>query len=383
MQTTPENIDTILPYGESLRSFIEQPFISKSDLRNALRSRGVFVSGSDKEDTIPVAICCLFSPSEFGQLKECQLNREDNPKTLNRYLEWKSEASLITSVPDNLNLSELLADSAPYCKMLGNPSFVPVGNDPNHIRLDFEVERSDYTKSWARTKDTYKGSIGLEKIYDGNVLKVLITYTAEETKILGSKTDKFLKKHFETAGCVIAGSRVGKILFNDFTNENRVQFFWKLTGENQTTHLTFKDVTDFDVRPDPDSGDLPDDIKWMDKKVDDLKLKGKNLHETIFIKDKNYHKFLHLYKIETKFEFSYFAAAGTCTITFEFAGFLGSAGKMAEFEANISSLVLKSEYRNVNKLNVKEHLLRAMELFTLNQYSTYRRPPSPNDASED
>src|ERR1051325_9295225 len=161
MQTIPQNIDLLLPYGEALRGFMEQPFIATSDLKQALRTRGVFLGCDEKRDTVPVLACCLLSPSEFDVLRERQELREDNPKTMTRTLLWSSSRTLLEAIPD-LNLGELLfGDTANY-KVLGSPKFVPIANDPNNVCCEFEIERDDLSKSWAATRSTFKGKLRLE-----------------------------------------------------------------------------------------------------------------------------------------------------------------------------------------------------------------------------
>ena len=86
MQKAPDDIDVLLPFGEALRGFLEQPFIAPADLRHTLRSRGVFLSRSEKRDTIPTLVCLLLCPREFDELRECQSSREDNPKQITRTL---------------------------------------------------------------------------------------------------------------------------------------------------------------------------------------------------------------------------------------------------------------------------------------------------------
>jgi hypothetical protein len=383
MLAEPENLGLLLPYGEMLRDFLEQPFIGRGDLKNTLRRRGIVVSGSNKEDTIPIAACCLFSPIEFGHLKNCQHTREDNPKRTTRYLDWNVAASLIHSIPDSLELGNLLHSVAPYCRLRGSPTFVPVGNDQNHIRLEFTLDRKDYSKSWAMTHDVFKGSIALERLKSSGVVKIVLTHTARETKQLGILTSNSLKRHFAETGCLLPGSEEQRILFDDFTNEGRVQFLLGMTGDNGTSVLLFDDVVDFDVCPDSAVGPLPKELSWMDKKVQELKLKGVKLHETVFMKEKQYHKYLHLHKLDVKFNFQYHAASGSCIISFGFDGFLDEAKRKAEFESNISSLNLSAEFRDVSKIAVKEFLSRAIELFTLRQYKACTPQTAPTSLPVD
>jgi hypothetical protein len=154
--------------------------------------------------------------------------------------------------------------------------------------MSFEMERQDRSKSWAATDSIFKGSLELEKIYDGKNVKVLLKHTAAETKDLNLNVGKLLKQYFESTGRIPTDGGETRILFKDFTNEQRVKFFLSLTGANNSNVLEFQDVVDFDICPDQEAGELPDEIKWMEQKVEELKLKGKNLHETVFIKDDSY-----------------------------------------------------------------------------------------------
>ena len=49
MQNVPDNIDLLLPSGEALRGFMEQSFISPTDLKRTLRGRGIFLNRNEKE----------------------------------------------------------------------------------------------------------------------------------------------------------------------------------------------------------------------------------------------------------------------------------------------------------------------------------------------
>ena len=80
MNKQPLTINQMLPHGEMLRGFLEQPFLQKSDLKDVLRSHGVFTCNTEKSDSIPILMMTNLSPSEFDLLREAQSSREDNPK---------------------------------------------------------------------------------------------------------------------------------------------------------------------------------------------------------------------------------------------------------------------------------------------------------------
>src|SRR5690242_17891656 len=121
MQQIPENLDLLLPFGETLRSFLEQTFITPSDLKHALRARGVFQGRTEKRDTIPVLTCCLLSPGEFDELRQQQATREDNQKTTTRTLVWNSAKTLLDAIPADLDLTEFLGGEFTNYKIIGSP----------------------------------------------------------------------------------------------------------------------------------------------------------------------------------------------------------------------------------------------------------------------
>ena len=47
MRRRPTEINHFLPFGEMLRTFVEQSAISKGDLSKLLRARGVFTESTD------------------------------------------------------------------------------------------------------------------------------------------------------------------------------------------------------------------------------------------------------------------------------------------------------------------------------------------------
>ena len=363
MINPPDKIQVILPHGEAFRIFMTQSFITDGDLKTILRQRGVFLHRTDKQESVPHLISTLLAPSEFDRLRSHQETREDTPKKLSRFKKWNSDKTLIEALPSTLNVGALIGDHANYT-LIGDPTFVPVDRNPNHVRMEYEIERVDLSKSWMHTKNTYKGAIEFQKITEGKKVKLVVTHTAAETKQLGQKISLSVTKHLNEAKHTDGDFQ--KILFSDFSNEQRIGFLWSLTGDTKTDSLTFVDIVDVDVCPDPELP-LPNNLKWMEAKVKNLKLQGKTLHETFFIKDKDCHKHLLFHRIEAKFTFDHKGATGNCAVTFEFAGF-SEDSKNCEFQSKISNLSLGPDYKHLNAANISEQLLEKIEAFTLQAY---------------
>jgi hypothetical protein len=370
MKKEPDNIDQFLPYGEMLRGFMEQSFIGKSDLKDILRNRGVFTCNTEKHDTIPILSSTILSPSEFDHLRECQSSKEDNPKIITRTIHWQSEDNLFDSIPEKFDVSSVLNLEFSNYKVVGSPNFVPIDNNPNYVKMDFAIEREDLSKNWSANKSIFLGSIELKREERGDV-QVVITHTANETKQVAYKASSSLVKHFKEKGLVNSSHELEKILFSKFSNSKRVIYLLSLTQRCKSSILDFVDIVDVELSPDP-SSQLPKDIKWMENKIDDLKLNGNALHETLFFKNIDHYDYLHLYQVDAKFKFNVNGSSGTCVISIGFPDYGHDKNTESEMEVNIKSLSFDNYLKGVSKSEIKQVLLKEIEGQKIASFQTYR-----------
>ena len=80
MNIEHKDIDKFIPFGEALRGFANQKFISAYELQTILKERGVFVLNADKDYLVPILQTLMLSPSEciFSQrrLRKENLTRD-------------------------------------------------------------------------------------------------------------------------------------------------------------------------------------------------------------------------------------------------------------------------------------------------------------------
>lgn len=370
MNKEPQDIDQILPFGEMLRSFMEQSFVSKNDLKELLRNKGIFISSSEKQDSIPILMRTILSPGEFDQLKECQNSKEDNPKIITQSIEWQSNDNLIESLPDRFDLNSILDLEFSNFKVVGSPNFISLNDDPNHIKIDFEVERNDLSKSWSNTKAIFPGSLELKRVIENREVKLVVTHTANETKYVANKTSSNLISHFKRKGLIDEKKELSKILYNSFTNAKRIEYLIDMSKKFKSPLLKFKDLIDLEFSPDKNNT-LPDGIQWMEKKIDDLKMNGKSLHQTLFVKEKKYHDFIELYRVDANFEFDYKGLTGTCTISLNFPDYGKSKDVSSELEINVKSIVPDSTIKDITRSDLKKILLKEFENIKLENYKKH------------
>jgi hypothetical protein len=364
MNKEPVDIDRFLPYGEMLRGFLEQPFLTKVDLSDLLRQRGIFVNPNEKPETIPWLMCTLLSPDEFDILRESQSIKEDNLKINTQTIPWAAKETLLDGLPDNFEINSVLNLEFSNFTVVGSPNFVPIEDSTDHLLLEFEIERNDFSKNWARTQSSFKGSLELQRVNDGNEVKLVVTHTANETKYVATKAAQGLIRHFKEKGHIEESSNISRILYGSFENADRISFFMALTRDVCSSMLIFQDVVDIEFSPDS-SSQLPVGMEWMQSRIDDLKVNGKGLHETFFITNNACHSFVSLYHMVTSYEFDYNGLKGICVIS---AGFPvnGRDGEaQAEFEVNVKSLKFQTAPKDISKAEIYKIILREFDRLKL------------------
>lgn len=360
MENITTKINSFLPFGESLRGVLQHPSISKTDINRLLKSKGIFVSNTDDETTFPLLLTNYISPYEFDIVKNRLKSRDDREKTITRTFKWSSKDDLINSIPDNLNVQEIIDSVYPRYTVIGNPSFHMVGRNPNNIVLEFTCESQNFSKEWFRTDNQFKGSVAIEKkMSDNDGVQLQIVHTSPETTEIANKVVTKLETHFKEKRYIDADKGIARITFGDFTNEQRVLFFLRFTGGSTT--LEFTKASYIDIAPSPEEK-LPTDINWMElAKVKELHINGENLHEIHFIKEKAIHKYIELCEMTILYEFKTSSAEGNCTIKFGFPKFLKKRIRSVEFVADVEKINLKDEYKHMSESLVRRSLLKEFD----------------------
>lgn len=367
MKIQHQDIDKFLPFGELIRGFANQPYLSKSDLKRFLRKRGIFFTNADKEALVPCISTLLLSPSEFDDLRVCQNTREDNIKKNTSRLEWSSQKPIIETLSEFSFANIIPNDSANFW-FRAEPNIYILDKNPNLVAIDFEIERQDLNKSWYESKNIFKGRLVIEKI-DDHEIKLIKSYTSSESNFVAENLQREIVQHFKANRIVQENKELKKILFGDFTNEDRIVFFYRLSSNMESIYFKFKDIINMEFKPDEKTS-LPQPIEWMRNKSA-LKLKGNQIHDTFFIKEKAYHPNLQFWEMESSFDFTYQQHKGSCNVVFSFRDF-PTKGSNAEFEINISnfSLFNGNEYSGKDKAQIKNSLL---DLFESRKDETYRK----------
>lgn len=372
MEKINENIDRFLPYGESLRAVLQHESINDRERRTLLRMKGVFVNNTDEDSTFPILITSLLSPNEFEYLKESLQAKEDREKTINRILEWESSKTLISAIPDNFDIQQVVKTNFPRYNVIGNPNFKMVGNNPDKIVLDFKCETNNYSKDWFRGQNEFKGQVSFEKIETkDNKVQLQIVHTSPETTEIAEKVSKHLESHFKANSYMNPKQEIQRILFKDFTNEERINFFLTMTEGDDV--FDFTKASFLDIGPDLNKS-LPDEINWLElAKVRELNINGEILHNIPFLKDKALHKYMILSEMQILYDFSLTIAEGNCVIKFGFPNYFKKRIGNIELVVDIVKINTKDEFAHVPPASIKKQLFKEFEKLKTEKYESSKK----------
>jgi hypothetical protein len=365
-----DNKKYLLPYGDSLRDFLNDSRITKSDLRTIIRQRGIFTLTDEKSEQIPVLVRTGITPSELLELSEKVWVKEENPKIHTQTIKCaESSTPLKAMIPTGFNVAKIVDKPFSNYRLLGIPSFKTVDGNPNNMELSFTIERFDYSKSWDKNSTQFSGKVIIKKTNGSVDMNIALSHSSHETKEVAHAITKKLINEMKVAGHIAKGEEIKRILFSDFTNENRVNFLKKVSREQISNELFFIDTKDIGFSPDSTQL-LPEDISWMQTNISNLILQGEGLHSTFFVKDKKYHKCIKMHMLEASYTFAYSGFDGTCNIVFEFPEFSNKKDEMSELSIRVSSLRF-NEKGGASLSKVKELLLSQLEESKLKYYDLY------------
>ena len=366
MNTPHKDINKIVPFGEFLRGFINQRYITVSDLSNVLRDRGIFVFNNEKDVIAPLMQTLLLSPSEFDKVRYSFSEKEDNEKKFSREIIWNTGAQIFSPEFLPVSLEDFIKRRLPTCKLNHPVSFTKQDNNPNHIIATFKIERHDMNKSWYEQTNIFHGSI--EFINNNGKGHVRITHTAPETKELAEEILKIQVNRYKEKGMIPQTAVPKKILFSEFTNENRFVFFYRLTNHLENEVFSYNDIKDISIKPEENSV-LPEGISWMNR-MKKIIISGESLDKTFFMKEKTYHASLILWSIEAVFSFDYKGEKGVVTICLGFPDY-SKNGSNAEFEIEINSLNCDNRLSSRDKKKLESQLLSEMDKQKSQVYSNF------------
>lgn len=359
------DLETILPYGEKLFPLLVSSFLTTNDLYQILKMRGIFLSSSEKESTIPILRNIIMSPVEFNNLRGRQKNKEDRPKTSTTHYEIDDGRDLFDLVKDTtLVPNQLIVGKQINYQIEGVPT-INIKNE-NHVYYEFKITRNDVSKDWANSKSRHSGRVDFEK--DGRNITITNEYTSDETKELGKlitkETVEIISKRSEKET-----QKPLRILFDKFDNISRIKFLFSILEDN--SYYTSEELSDVSFGPDQ-SKPLEEDALWMKDRVESLKLKGKKLGDIEYFSHEKYQDSMLVEALEASINLTIDAKIFKATIRFGFDGYLKTRIPDTEFVLSINS-ICDEDGNSVKSTEVAREIQKRVNSIKIRKYLEYAK----------
>jgi|GEM_PF-356511 len=329
-QTVPNEIieeplvDTgaILPYGEYLRGLLQNSLITDAQLRILLREKGIYFCESTKEKMVPVLSSLLLSPKEFDLLKEHQRTKEDREKRHESRFKTESKISTekLKQSLKSFNLNDLDTNKFNKNYKYKNPNVTfEEDKEKKQLTLTYTIERYQRNKSFSEQVEFFRGTVILD-CNKGNLEIITKNIsTAKETLGINRNIINHIKNKLVENKIISATTKEEKILMNEMSNEEIIQFLLAFTDNTKFENIKFVDIKSIDIEID-NAVSLPDesDIKWMENKINNLKLDGKKIEEIELLTDNTNHKYLKCWGLVAVFKYDNATGKGSSIVELRF-----------------------------------------------------------------
>lgn len=362
-------MNNILPNGTELRDLLSQSFLTTSHINMLLKDKGIITQNSDKNSTFPIYMSLLLSPDEFNYLHEKNTEKEEKEKVKTIIIPIDEKIELADFCLD-LNIHEILDNKLTYrppYEVLSNPNLV-ISND--EINFEINLKSTSNIKGWSSRESFHTASFNIKK--DQDKLIVTKTFTSKDSeKVIDFALENYEEKLY-TNNFIKKDKKINRILFGDFTNENRFSYFYSFAQDFKNV-LEFEEITDINILPDyEDINMLPQAVKDFLNNVNDISLKGKKLQDHIFITQKENHNFIQLKSIKFKYKFDKLGCDGNCVVEFEFPDKKNM--NISEFQFNISSLSIdKKDKENVSNSVISKKINISLNKHKIENYYKYKK----------
>lgn len=363
-----------LPYGELLRTILIKQELTEGDLKKVVKSKGIFLSRYSKDETVPELMCTLLSPDEYSTLLDLQKNKEEKEKYRTASIPWQGGSNLIKSIPSGVDLHQLLDELYTYksgLEIIGIPSFKKIDGREDKIEIEFEIKEHSELKDIHSKERIFKGGLVYELKDDGHLhLSVTKTFSSKGTQNLVDSLNKKMEKHFKEQNAVKKEDTFERILFSQFTNEDRFLFFIRFLAD--IDFLEYNKLESISVAPDPNE-QLPADAKQFLQDIENLNLKGNVLKRHMLISELVYRKCILLHSMTVNYKFQHAEGHGNCLVEFAFPDFKLDNTENLEFQFYTIRISIDRNYRafaNRNKIN--KAIFEVLNSHKIYQYNTLK-----------
>jgi hypothetical protein len=365
-----------LPQGDRIRQLLVKSNITDAGLNLMLKEKGVFLGRSEKNNSVPVLMKSLISPDDFESLYAIQKHKEEKIKHRTSTIKCKQEFDLADIFKSPIDINKEIENRHTYqpsYKVIGSPSFY--FDDNNVAKLDYRVVRENLLNDWTDNKTIHEGSIILKKSTEGDIqITVQQNSTSKETLEVNQIMSTYVKEVLEQKTIIDKKDAFVSIRFNDFTNENRIKFLYAFC-KDFCIYAKFKSLTDLNLNLDPNVKSEEDIEKFL-AEIDNLKLKGKELQNHVFLTSNTYHPKLLFGAVKLRFEIKYKGIDGTLILSASFPDYVRRKNEFGEFQFQLEFVLPNVKRRFTAESDLRNKLLPFLEDLKMISYKKLKNNSS-------
>lgn len=370
-----------IPSGDELKNLVSQQNCSSAMINSLLRERGLFCGIAEKTGTVPYLITSLLSPDESYELLSSIKTKEKLDKVNFRNFSLKQDVELLEHLSGFVDINKLKSSGYVNYEVSDFNDFTSLdGKSNNSVIMEFEVCKTDILDDWYVTEKFFKGSVEVKKDLDtltGDaqlLMNVKLNHTSPETKEIAENVINLIEDHLERDNIIEHSSQGGRVLLDDFENENRVKFLNELASMHIGYSFYYKKIDDVHFNPDHTTGyeNQSDAVtNFLEKNIDQYRVKG-DLENIISFKWKHIHPYVRVTKVVASYTIDYESYSGECKIAYEFSEY----GRKINVnpELCITFINVKIKGASPSKINeVQSVIMREIELRKVELLLKYRK----------
>jgi len=365
------NKDT-LPQGNSIRQLLVKSSISDASIYTFLKEKGVFLGRTEKNNSVPLLMKTLVSPDDFENLYVIQKTNEESVKHRTASILCQTDFKLTEIFNETINLNRSIQDRHTYrpdYKVIGSPNFYFEGEDS--AVFEYKIERENTLNDWTDNKSVHTGSLRIDKDITGSIhISIQQNSTSKETQEVNSIVIAYIKERLQSKSLIKQDESFTTIRFNHFDNTNRIKFLYSFASD-LSIYTTFLSLTDMNLYLDSGVSSHVDIEKFLSE-IENLRLKGKSLHNHIFIKSDDYHDKLQCASVNLKYKLNYKGIEGFLYLFISFPEFIKSRNEQAELQTQLTFSFGNIKKREFTENIIRKELLIIIDKVKLLKYSKFK-----------
>ncbi|MDJ0042579.1 MULTISPECIES: GapS4b family protein [Pantoea] len=370
-----------IPSGDELKNLVSQQNCTATMINNLLKERGLFCGVSEKSGTVPNLITSLLSPEESYELLGSIKTKEKLDKVNFRNFELTQDVDLLEEVSGFIEVGKLTRNGYSNYEITDFSDFTSLdAKSNNSVIMEFEICKTDILDDWYTTEKFFKGSVEIKKdINSGNgnaqlLMNIKLNHTSPETKEIAENVITLIEGHLEDNKIIEHSPHRGRVLMDDFENENRVRFLKDLASLHTGYLFYHEKIDDVHFNPDHSTGyeNQPDAVtNFLEKDIEQYRVKG-NLENIISVKWKHIHPYVRVTKVVASYTISLESYSGECKVAYEFSEYGRKTPENPEL--CITFINVKVKNASPNKMHeIQAKIMREIELRKVDLLSKYRK----------